>query len=246
MRCVPSVVVPLAATLFAPTSVAQLGRPNGVRIEVQALASAALAATYDGMVGCARDRDGNYWVTGRRAGTDPNHKLFLFSAAGAFVAAYDQPTETQASAWGLRDLAYDGRDHILYAGCETNVANRLFAFDVANRRFDPSRSVPLPATFTGTARGLAFDARGAGGAGTFLVCDWATPVFEIDRTGTVRDHVAEHEPVQVRVGRVRLLRPGVGAVRRTPRTLPGRQLEHGMQTRGSAGGLRRDRAFVLR
>lgn len=186
MRHVLSAALPLLACLLAPATSAQLGRPNGVRIEVQALASVALSATYDGMVGCARDRDGNYWVTGRRAGTDPAHKLFLFSQSGAFVAAYDQPAETQASGWGLRDLAYDARDHVLYAGCETSVARRLFAFDIAARRFDPTRAVPLPATVSGTARGVAFDTRGANGAGTFLVSDFTTPVVEFDRGGTVR------------------------------------------------------------
>jgi len=58
--------------------------------------------------------DGQYFWSTCRGLTTPPHKIFKWDISGNLLNTYNQPT--QSSAWGMRDLAFDGT--YLYAGSE--------------------------------------------------------------------------------------------------------------------------------
>jgi hypothetical protein len=58
--------------------------------------------------------DGEYFWTTSRGLVNPPHKIFVWDIDGNLVQTYNQPA--QSSAWGIRDLAFDGT--YLYGGSE--------------------------------------------------------------------------------------------------------------------------------
>ncbi|MBI5850392.1 MAG: hypothetical protein HZB39_05045 [Planctomycetes bacterium] len=189
----------LVAIALAATGVAQLGArhaPGGTPIEIDVgnALFTATNATWPGVLGCAKDAQGRYWVTVRRlVRHDPAspHMLFAIDARGNVVGSWPQPAATAASRWGLRDLAFDGA-RFLFAGCE---ADRIFAFDTQNGVWDPSREVPVPAGLSfGTMRALAFDAAGDGGRGSLWIGNLSSEHIEIDLRGNLLRRVANVQP----------------------------------------------------
>ncbi len=98
------------------------------------------------LLGCAF-ADGKFFITGGHNNTAIN-QLYILSATGAMLDSLDQPT---TSAWGWRDLAYDGT--YLYAGDEGTV---IHAINPVDGSLVPSMNVPRPAGATCT-RALAHD-----------------------------------------------------------------------------------------
>ena len=183
---VPASFLPLLLGLgnLTPTAGAQLGQPTGLKVDVQAVIKTATSLDHQ-LVGVARDKNGDYWVTGQRASPSAAHKLFKLDASGKLLAAYDQPPATAASPWGMRDLAYDG-DQTLYGGCETAACNRVLAFDIASASFVSGKDFIVPSTLPGpVVRALAYDPLGAGSTGSLWTADLGSAVVEFDRAGNV-------------------------------------------------------------
>jgi hypothetical protein len=191
----------VASALLAMTASAQLGQfvnganfPNGPthKLDVQALISAATSPiVVDGILGCEIDNFGSIWVTARMETGQPNHMLYELkwnsTTSQWDVNQYQQPAGVSTSTWGMRDIAYDGRIHI-YSGCEfANSNNTIYAFNVVTKKWDSNFDIVLQSVPTGvsTARALAYDPNGAGGQGTFWLCNWSSVHVEVDRTGTI-------------------------------------------------------------
>lgn len=178
--------IPATVLLVLGPAEAQLGHSVGFKVDVQTAATSALAATYDGCFGVARDSGGSFWVTARRATAAGAHKLLKFDSAGAFVQAYDQPAGTSASSDGLRDLAYDAVANVLYAGCEASASGgKLFAFNVTLAKWDTTLNWTVPSAITTSVVGLAFDQYGAAGQGSMYASDPGGAVTEFKKDGTV-------------------------------------------------------------
>jgi len=118
-----------------------------------------LAAFFDGT---------NYWITGGGNAVNPN-KIYKLSQAGALLATYDQ---TSTSAWGLRDLAYDGT--YLYAGDE----NAFYRIDPATGASTQMFAGNLGLT---CIRGCDYNP----GNGNFYACNWATGIVEFTSAGAI-------------------------------------------------------------
>ncbi len=188
-------LVTLTGLGLSSSGSAQLGKflknpswPAGShRLDVQTALKTATGLTYDGVLGCAKDTSGNLWVSARRASdgkfTTP-HKLFRLDKTGKVTATFDQPVVTKASAWGIRDLAYDGSRY-LYGGLEISVSGgRVFAFDTKNGIWNSSKDFLIPPKLTfSTIRALAYDPNGDGGKGSLWTSDWDGPILEFSRTG---------------------------------------------------------------
>ncbi|GEM_PF-1682623 len=187
----------LACMVLSSIGKGQLGKflgnpswPSGShRLDVQAALKTATGLTYDGVLGCAKDSAGNLWLSARRPSdgkfTTP-HKLFRLDKSGKVTGSFDQPVVTKASAWGIRDLAYDG-SRFLYGGVEISVSGgRVFAFDTKNGVWNASKDFLIPPKLTfSTIRALAFDPNGDGGKGSLWASDWDGPVIEFSRLGKV-------------------------------------------------------------
>lgn len=165
----------LLSTAIAGSACAQLGRPLGPAIPAEQATgnSMLLGATRTG-------ENGTFWVTGARTSPTTLHQLYELDAAGQVLAAYDQPPETAASVWGIRDLAWDGGS-FLYGGWEGRV---VFAFDLRTRQWSDANAWVAPSAAQ-TVRALAYDARGAAGAGSLWTTDFGSPHVEFDRAGNV-------------------------------------------------------------
>src|SRR5688572_24768531 len=186
----------LVSLFLASTAIAQLSKPlpdpmfpnGGHRIDAQTVVG------NNGCLGCARDLQGNYWVSARAPGLTGKHKLYKLGPNGALLNTYDQPSNYAATAvtgagpWGMRDLAYDGR--YIYGG-EENVCSgfKVYAFDTITNAFDSTRYWTAPAS-TVIVRALVFDPTGNSNQGTMWSGDFGAPVVEFDRAGTVLRTVA--------------------------------------------------------
>jgi len=187
-------LLPITALALASTAFAQLGAPRpapswpggGHRLDVQAVLQQALGQGHDGVLGCAKDTAGHYYVTVARSPAQSSHPHLLveLDAAGQFLAAYPQPAALQASPWGMRDLAFDGID-TLFGGAELAVTGPVvFAFDTVQKVWAPQRNWTVPANLPlATLRGLAYVPNGASGAGSLFAVDWYTEAIEFDRAG---------------------------------------------------------------
>jgi hypothetical protein len=176
---------------------AQLGKflknpswPSGShRLDVQSSLKTATGLNYDGVLGCAKDASGNLWLSTRRASDGKfatAHKLFRLDKKGKVSGSFDQPLVSKASAWGIRDLAYDGSRY-LYGGLEISLSGgRVFAFDTKNGIWDSSKDFLIPPKLSfSTIRALAFDPNGDGGNGSLWTSDWDGPILEFSKTGKV-------------------------------------------------------------
>ena len=174
-------------TLFALPAVGQLGAPTGEEFNAQAVATAALGGTWDGLRGVVRTISNTYWVSARSSAPSVSLRLLEFSDTGVYLGSVALPATLNASGTGLLDLAYDPLANVIYGGCEHTVSGRqLFAFRVGTRVFDAAINVAVPATVPGNAvRGLTYDRFGNGGAGSFLCVDGTTAITEFSRTGSV-------------------------------------------------------------
>lgn len=174
----------LALPLTRPLS-AQLGQNLGFKVDVQTAISAALGASYDGCFGVARDNAGVFWITARRATATGAHKLVKLDASGTVLASYDQPASTSASSDGLRDLAYDGTNNVLYAGCEASASGgKVLAWNVAQAKWDSTLAWTLPASLTAVV-GLAHDPFGNSYQGSMYASATTGAVTEFAKDGTV-------------------------------------------------------------
>ena len=174
----------LPAQLGSPSPTAALGGIHQIDAEFEI--SNAQLTRVDGLLGVARDVNGHYWVSARRAPrlplTNP-HMLYELDSSGRFVGGYPQPSSVNdKSAWGLRDLAYDGARY-LYGGYE---GGRVLAFDTVTKVFDPSQDFIVPADLTfSVLRALAYDPSGDGGNGSMWAANFSSDHAEFSRNGTL-------------------------------------------------------------
>lgn len=123
------------------------------------------------MLGCEFDGE-HLWVTGRGGSGSSDHRIYeIDPVAGTLLNDYPQGT---TSAWGMRDLAYDEANDMLYAGDDDGFYS-----------IDPSNGT-VTTVFTGppmglTIRALAFD-------GTyFWAKDFGNALIKFDMSGSVID-----------------------------------------------------------
>ncbi len=196
----------LAAALLCGATIAQtntvLGAPlndplfpgGSNKLDLQAILSAATSQTVNGILGCVRDRDGNYFVSARSPvlATGNNHKLYELDKTGKYVAQYDTlPYGT--TVWGLRDLAYDAANHLIYGGCENAASgNKVLCFDVATRKFDPAKAWTAAIGST-TIRALAYNPKGDNGKGSMWTGDFGAALYEFRKDGTVIQALAVNQ-----------------------------------------------------
>jgi hypothetical protein len=190
----------VAALAIAAHAPCQLGKPlpspalGSHVLDVQAVLSAATGVVVDGVLGVARDANGDYWVSARRAPRLPlstPHMLYQLSAQGQYLGGVPQPAATSSSAWGMRDLAFDGQRY-LYGGFE---GDRVLAFDTQAGVFVPALDFVVPSGLTfSTMRALAYDPNGAGGAGSLWVANFTSEHVEFDRAGTILQRVPNLQP----------------------------------------------------
>src|SRR5688572_6509354 len=162
----------LAATMLPRPGVAQLGKV-GLRIDVEARVGTGNVA----FLGCGFDGTDIY-VTARAHPASPGrpHLLYRLDRQGNVLAAYDQPaTWGNPSAWGMRDLAFDGRH--FYGGDESPVG---YAFDTVTRTFDAARNIQKPAVLN-VMHALAYD----GATDTCWGSDFGGLDCQFKRDGTV-------------------------------------------------------------
>ncbi len=182
------------AVIASGTATAQIGQKIGANVDVQAIITTGAGAAYNGCLGVTRDKSGNYFVSTRRdttAATNP-HMLFEIDKAGKFVKGYPIANATLNNSWGLRDLAYDQVSDTLYGGAEhAATANKIFAFDVKNRKWDPTKDIPVAASAPSTTtRALAYNPLGNGGKGSFWAANFSSQLWEWDKTGKLLNTVA--------------------------------------------------------
>jgi len=112
--------------------------------------------------------DGTYfWITGGNSAVDPN-KLYKLDANGVFVDSFYQ---TGTTAWGWRDLAWDGQ--YLY-GSDDAIIDEI----------DPITGLVTGVTIPGpqpTNRGLAYNPDND----HFYTANWGSTIDEFDRNGVV-------------------------------------------------------------
>ncbi len=114
--------------------------------------------------------DGSYfWITGRYPEPgDDTHKLHKFDRDGGYITSYDQGTY---SAWGWRDLAWDGV--YLYASDE----NELAVIDPASgQKID---ELPMPGGINPPLRALAYDPQ----TDHFWSANFNSNIIEFNRNG---------------------------------------------------------------
>jgi len=117
----------------------------------------------------------HFWFTG--ANDLVTRRLYKFDHDGNLVESYDQGT---TSAWGWRDLAWDGQ--YLYASDE----NELAKIDpVSGQKIG---ELPMPTAFNPPLRALAYDPA----ADHFWAANWASPLIEFDRSGNVINSFANN------------------------------------------------------
>jgi hypothetical protein len=142
-------------------------------------------------LGVAVDRtSGRYFVSATGPGGLPPHRVHEFNAAGVLLGSFAQPTAHNGSAFGIRDLEFDGQS--LLGGSEAGIS--VFAPNGALMGSILTANGPRPITqpIRGAAggqlavfRAVALDAQGNGGNGSLLVADFASPILEIDFAGNV-------------------------------------------------------------
>lgn len=191
LACV-ALTQPALAQLGAPAPGAPFAGGSSHRLDATTAIDLATGQLHDAVLGAARDAQGRYWLTARRPDRNASHVLVELDAAGNFVTVHQQPAAVDAaSAWGIRDLAYDGQ-RLLYGGSELD---RIVAFDTVSRAWDPSRDVPVPAGLTfGTMRALAFDPQGDGGNGSLWTASWDSEHVELSLQGAVLRRVPNLQP----------------------------------------------------
>lgn len=163
---------------------AQLGKPNGTKVEVTTPISTELKNTHDRSYGVIRVPTGQYYVGTAKAKSNLPHKFVQMTQNGVVLKTFDQPTEVFSSPNGLYDLTYVETGGLIYGGTDYNISRKLFAFDVAQGRFDPSKSITIPAGVQGNAaRALTFNGDGDNGKGSFWIADGASRISEISMDG---------------------------------------------------------------
>jgi hypothetical protein len=197
--------IPLFTLFLVSPLCAQLGKfqanfpGNTHKLDVQALlnnlAGTSTNQDFNLFVGIAQDRFGHYWATSQRSQFDhvkaTPHRLWEFwydtTTSTWKFNWYAQPAAVNAnSAFGLRDLAYDG-GNFLFAGAELAVTSRtVYAFDIVNKQWDAAKkwTVP-PSASVFAARALAYDPNGDSGNGSLWVADFSSDILEIRRNGTL-------------------------------------------------------------
>lgn len=123
---------------------------------------------------------GRLYVSGGNNGTHPNKLYVVDDASGALLAAIDQPT---TSAWGMRDLATDGR--YVYGGDESRL---IQVFDTHTNSFIAPIDVTTAAAAAGigTVRALAW-VKGLPNmsAPGFVFGDWSGTLAFVDLNGSL-------------------------------------------------------------
>lgn len=186
----------LLVLALTPCMRGQLGEPTGEEFDAQAVTTAALGGTWDGVQGVVRTLSGSYWVSARRSAPSPSLRLIEFDSDGTYLANVTLPAALSGSVTGLLDLAYDSVGGVIYGGCEYAVAGRqLWAFRLATRTFDATSNVAVPASAPGSAaRGLCYDRFGDNAQGTFFCVDGAGAITEFDRSGNLVRSLANPHP----------------------------------------------------
>lgn len=121
----------------------------------------------------------NFWVTGRHP-VDDIHKLYKFNRDGALLAGYDQGT---FSAWGWRDLTWDGE--YLYASDENEMA---IIDPAAGQKIG---TIPIPTSINPPLRGLAYDPA----TDHFWAANFRSNLIEFNRNGETISVCANNKSV---------------------------------------------------
>lgn len=119
-----------------------------------------------------------FYVTGGNSGGEPGapNKVHMFDRAGYYLGSFDQdPLYSNPYDWGWRDLAWDGM--YLYGSGSSYIY-----------QFETDGTVVGNITGPGISpcRGLAYDPA----TDHFWVVDWASDIYEIERTGAIVNQYA--------------------------------------------------------
>ncbi|MCR9248150.1 MAG: hypothetical protein NXI31_24230 [bacterium] len=142
-------------------------------------------------LGVAADTtSGHFFVSATGPGGVPPHVIYELDADGLLLGSFQQPAAHQASAFGLRDLEFDGQS--LIGGSEFGISVFSPSGQPVNQILAVNGPQPITQPITGAVaaqlqvfRAIALDPAGNGGNGSLLLADFASPIYEIDLLGNV-------------------------------------------------------------
>lgn len=135
-------------------------------------------------------RSGWFYVTAARAQQSSPHRIFALDPAGSLRGVLAQPTLHGVSAFGMRDLEFDGES--LIGGSEAGISvlgtdgvprNQILAANGPQAIVQPITG-PISAVLP-VCRAIALDPHGNQGNGSLLVADFSSPIYEIDLQGNI-------------------------------------------------------------
>ena len=133
---------------------------------------------------------GHSYVSATGLAGVPPHQIYEFDPLGRFLASSLQPSIHQGSSFGIGDMAHDGQN--LIGGSEMGITvftpggvlvNQVRTNNGVQPIVQPIRGPALAQL--GNIRALAYDPQGNGGAGSLFVANLASPILEIDLSGSV-------------------------------------------------------------
>ena len=151
-----------ARGLGAPRMSFPTTNPTTNQINASGLGTANAGYTANGGLGVTYSpHNGHYYASFRRntASTANPHQIFEFDKDGGWVGAFAQPSGTLGSAWGIRDMAWDGDPNPatsrLYGGCEyASTNNTVYAYDPVTGAWDPALDVSISGNTSTAARAI--------------------------------------------------------------------------------------------
>ncbi len=137
---------------------------------------------------CCDPADGHVFVSARALPSPARpHLIYEFDARGRLVGSFPQPAVHDASAWGMRDLEWDGQSILGGSEAGISVLTRTGALRNQILTANGPRPIVQPIVVPGVAvhRALCLDPTGNGGNGSLYVADYQSAMFEVDLAGNV-------------------------------------------------------------
>src|SRR5262249_8813169 len=137
---------------------------------------------------CCDPTDGHIFVSARALpSTARPHLIYEFDARGQLLGSFHQPAVHDASAWGMRDLEWDGQS--ILGGSEAGIAvidraGNPVNVVLANNGLQPVVQ-PIQVPGLAVVRAIALDKGGNGGNGSVFAADFGSSLYEIDLLGNV-------------------------------------------------------------
>ncbi|MBK8101609.1 MAG: hypothetical protein IPK26_31390 [Planctomycetes bacterium] len=135
-------------------------------------------------------RNGHIFVSATRGAPGLPHRIWEFDARGNLIGSFAQPTVHSATAFGIRDLEFDGQN--LIGGSEAgisvfSVTGALVGSVEATNGPQPVQQPIAAAGVPGlwVPRAIALDPNGNNRNGSLLVADFDASIVEIDLAGQV-------------------------------------------------------------